>query len=292
MAKKGSKATAKNLRGRVAVKASDNSSRNGQKQLAEALAGQRLCIAGTIELAGQPLQHLGVAARQKQGLRYLSDDRLGEAGVAHYPIALNLLLKRIGDAPFWHHGIERREQMEAHAVRLISRHEIRTRGPHTPLGQLSGGNVQKVLLARVLSRDPRVVVVSQPTRGLDIGATEYVRSELLARREAGAAVLLVSEDLDELLALSDRLIVMYEGRIVGEMRAGDADPDRLGLLMAACVDTDGDVLGELLPRRPPIPPRPGLAWVIGAGQRWLVQVGRERSGRAGSRICDAPRPEA
>jgi simple sugar transport system ATP-binding protein len=97
---------------------------------------------------------------------------------------------------------------------------------------LSGGNIQKVLLARVLSRDPRVLVVSQPTRGLDVGATEYVRSQLLARRAEGAAVLLVSEDLDELLALSDRLVVLYEGRIVGEMPAADADVERLGMLMA------------------------------------------------------------
>jgi simple sugar transport system ATP-binding protein len=89
-----------------------------------------------------------------------------------------------------------------------------------------------------------VVVVSQPTRGLDIGATEYVRSELLARRDAGAAVLLVSEDLDELLALSDRLIVMYEGRIVGEMRAGEADPDRLGLLMAGRAGQTGSPGGQ------------------------------------------------
>ena len=89
-----------------------------------------------------------------------------------------------------------------------------------------------MLLARVLSHDPRVVVVAQPTRGLDVGATEYVRGELLARARAGAAILLVSEDLDELLALSDRLVVMYEGAIVGGMRSADADPERLGLLMA------------------------------------------------------------
>ncbi len=92
------------------------------------------------------------------------------------------------------------------------------------MGTLSGGNIQKVLLARVLSRDPKVLVVAQPTRGLDVGATEYVRSQLLAQRADGSAILLVSEDLDELLALADRLIVMYEGRIVGEVTAAEADP--------------------------------------------------------------------
>ena len=92
--------------------------------------------------------------------------------------------------------------------------------------------MQKVLLARVLSRDPKVLVVAQPTRGLDVGATEYVRRELLEQRSRGAAVLLISEDLDELLALADRLVVMYEGRIVGEIDADEADADRIGLLMA------------------------------------------------------------
>ena len=92
--------------------------------------------------------------------------------------------------------------------------------------------MQKVLLARVLSRDPKVLVVAQPTRGLDVGATEYVRRQLLERRTAGTAILLISEDLDELLALADRLIVLYEGRVVGSMTARDADRDQLGLLMA------------------------------------------------------------
>ena len=117
------------------------------------------------------------------------------------------------------------------AAQLIERFDIRA-SANDPVGTLSGGNVQKVLLARVLSRDPRLLVVSQPTRGLDIGATEYVRSQLLARRAAGAAILLISEDLDELLALSDRLVVLYEGRIAGSMSAAEADRERLGMLMA------------------------------------------------------------
>jgi simple sugar transport system ATP-binding protein len=97
---------------------------------------------------------------------------------------------------------------------------------------LSGGNIQKVLLARVLSRDPKVVIVSQPTRGLDVGASEYVREELLARRAEGAAILLMSEDLDELVSLSDRIVVLYEGRVVGRMDGAAADPEHLGMLMA------------------------------------------------------------
>lgn len=204
---------------------------NGQKQLAEALAGQRLCVAGTIKLAGQPLQHLGVAARQKQGLRYLSDDRLGEAGVAHYPITLNLLLKRIGDAPFWHHGIERREQMEAHAARLISRHEIRTRGPHTPLGQLSGGNVQKVLLARELDGEPRVVIYNKPTYGLDIRNIKGARQAIADQAALGVASLVISPDLDELLELCDRVAVMSRGKLVGSLQGSALTRRQIGELM-------------------------------------------------------------
>jgi len=144
-------------------------------------------------------------------------------------VAVNLMLERVGD--FLVGGRLDQRRILEHAQDLIARYAIKA-GPHDRVGTLSGGNIQKVLLARVLSRDPRVIVVSQPTRGLDVGATEYVRTELLARRAAGAAILLVSEDLDELLALSDRLVVFYEGRIVGEVSAEDADPERLGMLMA------------------------------------------------------------
>jgi simple sugar transport system ATP-binding protein len=126
-------------------------------------------------------------------------------------------------------------RLRAHAAALIEGFAIRA-GPDDPVSTLSGGNLQKLVLARVLSRDPKAIVVSQPTRGLDVGATEYVHGELLAQRGRGAAVLLVSEDLDELLALADRLLVLYEGRIVGELRAEDASPERLGLLMAGLAE--------------------------------------------------------
>ncbi len=124
-----------------------------------------------------------------------------------------------------------RRQVEQHARELIERYQIKAQ-PDDRVATLSGGNIQKVLLARVLSRDPRVVIVSQPTRGLDVGASEYVREELLARRRDGAAILLFSEDLDELLSLSDRIVVLYEGRVVGRMAALAADPEQLGMLMA------------------------------------------------------------
>jgi ABC-type uncharacterized transport system ATPase subunit len=209
---------------------------NGQTELVEVLTGMRRPETGSVRVQEIELAGAAPGAVVQAGVGRIPEDRHASL-VPDLSVALNLVLERIDDFGGWARLDERR--IRAHAVDLIERYSIRAR-PDDRLGTLSGGNVQKVLLARVLSRDPQVVVVSQPTRGLDVGATEYVRSELLARRAAGSAILLVSEDLDELLALSDRLIVLYEGRIVGEMLATSADPERLGLLMAGGVaDPDG-----------------------------------------------------
>jgi simple sugar transport system ATP-binding protein len=144
-------------------------------------------------------------------------------------VAQNLVLE---DLPRFRRGLLLdRKAIRAHAERLIEQFSIKAK-PDDPIGTLSGGNMQKVLLARTLARDPVALVASQPTRGLDVGATEFVHTQLLARRAAGAGVLLVSEDLEELLALADRIVVIYEGALVGDIPAGDADPERLGLLMA------------------------------------------------------------
>jgi simple sugar transport system ATP-binding protein len=213
---------------------------NGQTELVEVLAGMRRPETGSVTVAETELAGASPSEVVAAGVGRIPEDRHASL-VPELSVAHNLILERIDD--FQDHGRLDERRIHAHADELISRFSIQAR-PDDRVATLSGGNVQKVLLARVLSRDPRVVVVSQPTRGLDIGATEYVRSELLARRAAGAAILLVSEDLDELLALADRLIVMYEGRIVGEMRAGEADPDRLGLLMAGRAGDAGDPGGQ------------------------------------------------
>ena len=201
---------------------------NGQTELVDVLAGMRRPDGGSILVDGVELAGASPGRVVAAGVGRIPEDRHASL-VPELSVALNLILERIDDYGGWARLDERR--IHAHAEELIERYSIRAR-PDDRLATLSGGNVQKVLLARVLSRDPRVIVVSQPTRGLDVGATEYVRSVLLARRAAGSAILLVSDDLDELLVLSDRLIVLYEGRIVGEMRAGEADPERLGMLMA------------------------------------------------------------
>jgi simple sugar transport system ATP-binding protein len=127
-------------------------------------------------------------------------------------------------------------RIRRHAEALIAEYQIKA-APGDRIRTLSGGNMQKVILARVLERHPRAIIVAQPTRGLDVGATEYIRSKLLEQREKGAAILLISEDLDEILELSDRIAVIYEGEIMGILTAAEADIDRLGLLMSGVKET-------------------------------------------------------
>jgi ABC-type uncharacterized transport system ATPase subunit len=201
---------------------------NGQTELAEVLSGMRHATAGSITVEGVELTNRGPEAVMAAGVGRIPEDRHASL-VLDLPVALNLIMEHIDDyAPG---GRLDRRAIETNAEDLIERYGIKAR-PNDRVATLSGGNIQKVLLARVLSRDPKVVVVSQPTRGLDVGASEYVREELLARRAEGAAILLMSEDLDELVSLSDRVIVLYEGRVVGRVEADAADPEHLGLLMA------------------------------------------------------------
>ena len=201
---------------------------NGQTELVEILSGMRQPSGGSVLVGETDLTGADPARMMRAGVGRIPEDRHASL-VGDLSVAYNLVLERLDD--FRSGGRIDERGVRDHAAELIQRFDIRAR-PDDPVATLSGGNIQKVLLARVLSRDPRLLVVSQPTRGLDVGATEYVRAQLLARRAAGAAILLVSEDLDELLALSDRLAVMYEGRIVGEMAAADSDIERLGMLMA------------------------------------------------------------
>jgi simple sugar transport system ATP-binding protein len=202
---------------------------NGQTELVEVLSGMRRVSAGSVRVGGVELA--GAAPREVMaaGVGRIPEDRHASL-VLDLPVAANLVLERLHEFQATGGRLDQ-DRIRSEATRLIDRFAIRA-GPDDRTGGLSGGNLQKVLLARVLAHDPRLIVVSQPTRGLDVGATEYVRGELLARRAAGAAILLVSEDLDELLLLADRILVIYEGRIVGELDRDQADPERLGLLMA------------------------------------------------------------
>jgi simple sugar transport system ATP-binding protein len=153
--------------------------------------------------------------------------------VAELNVAENLALEKLHQ--FIRGGFLDRKSIQQNATRLIAEYQIKA-SPGDRMRTLSGGNVQKVLLARALADNPRVVIASQPTRGLDVGATEYVRSKLLEQRNLGAGVLMISEDLDEVMTLSDRIAVIYEGKIMGVVNAGEARVEQLGLMMSGAME--------------------------------------------------------
>ncbi|NPD16365.1 ABC transporter ATP-binding protein [Xinfangfangia sp. D13-10-4-6] len=184
---------------------------NGQKALAEALAGQ-IPSTGTLHLGGAEING-GVAARRRAGLSYVTDDRLGEGIVAGFPVATNLVLKEIGQPPFWRRGLVQSATIAAAARALVQAFDIRTPDVTTPAGRLSGGNIQKVLLARELTGQAQVVIFAKPTYGLDLQNITAIRARIREAAGHGKAVLLISTDLDELLELSDRIAVIERGRL-------------------------------------------------------------------------------
>jgi simple sugar transport system ATP-binding protein len=204
---------------------------NGQRALAEAIAGQRRVTLGTVELFGVAVNRLSVSARQRLGLRYLTDDRLGEGIVGSLGVSLNIFLKRIGERPFWRWGRIDRRRVNAEASGLVKAFDIRTPGLDTRAGALSGGNIQKLLLARELSFGPKVVVFHKPTYGLDLKTTEHVRTVIRDLAGQGTAVVVISTDLDELIELSGRIAVLSRGRMAGIVDNGPHAVDRVGSLM-------------------------------------------------------------
>jgi len=204
---------------------------NGQRELAEAIAGQRPVAGGRILFAGEPLGRMSVSQRERLGLRYVTDDRLGEGTVGGLSVGLNLVLKRIGRPPFWRRGRIRPRAIDAAALDLIAEYDIRTPGPASRVATLSGGNVQKVVLARELSFEPRVVVYNKPTYGLDLRTTQAVRERIRTGAERGVTALLISTDLEELLAICDRIAVLLRGRVAGVIENGPGAEQRVGELM-------------------------------------------------------------
>jgi simple sugar transport system ATP-binding protein len=204
---------------------------NGQKDLAEALAGQRPVDAGRVRLGDRPLDGLSVGERRGLGLRYLTDDRLGEGTVGAFPVSLNYVAKEIGAAPLWVAGFERRGAIARHATDLTGRYDVRTPSIRTPVGRLSGGNIQKVLLAREMAEGARAVIFNKPTYGLDLANTQATRRRIREIADGGLAVLLISTDLDELLAICDRIAVMADGRLIGTVDNDAAAAPRIGRMM-------------------------------------------------------------
>jgi simple sugar transport system ATP-binding protein len=205
---------------------------NGQRELAEAITGLRKVTAGKVFVEGEEITNLAPGEITGRMLSYIPEERMRDGMIGAFTVAENLILREHHKMPYSRHGFLNLRDISRHAGDLIKQFSVKTPSQETQARNLSGGNIQKVVLAREISRNPRVIVAAQPTRGLDIGATEYVREQLLAERRKGAGILLISEDLDEILALSDRIAVIYEGQVMDIVSRENATPEKLGLLMA------------------------------------------------------------
>jgi general nucleoside transport system ATP-binding protein len=204
---------------------------NGQAELIEVLAGLRKPDRGQVLLKGRDVTATGPNPRRRMGLSYIPEDRHGRGLVLPFSLTENVLLGNAGDPPFSAGGRIDYPRIRALTERLMQKFDVRAPAPETAAGALSGGNQQKLIIARELHREPDALLAVQPTRGLDVGAIEFVHHQLVAERDKGRGVLLISFDLDEVIDLSDRILVIYGGRIVGEFLSGEVTRTELGLLM-------------------------------------------------------------
>jgi simple sugar transport system ATP-binding protein len=205
---------------------------NGQGELVEAIAGLRPARAGRILLEKQDVTRQSGKRRLNSGLGHIPADRRRRGVVLELPVADNLVLSTFDRPPFARWILRVLDAVYAYARRLVSQFDIRATSAAEPVGSLSGGNQQKVVVARELGRETSVLVASQPTRGVDVGSIEFIHRQLVARRDQGMAVLLVSSELDEVLSLADRVAVMYRGRVVAMLEGDEIERERIGLLMA------------------------------------------------------------
>ena len=205
---------------------------NGQTELVEALTGLIPTQSGQVIMSGKDLTNQTPREFTRTGLAHIPEDRQRHGLVLSYPVVDNMVLCDYYHAPYSKYGVIQPQVMEANAVKLINDYDVRTPSPYNPTGKLSGGNQQKVIVARELSRPVKLLVANQPTRGLDVGSIEYIHKEIIAMRDRGVAVLVISAELDEIMALSDRIAVMYRGQIVTTVPAGEVTREQLGLWMA------------------------------------------------------------
>ena len=215
---------------------------NGQRELAESITGLRKVTAGKVFLEGREITNLAPGEITERMLSYIPEERMRDGMIHEFTIAENLILREHQKMPYSRYGFLNLRDISKHAEELIKAFRVKTPSQETHAKSLSGGNIQKVVLAREISRNPRAIIAAQPTRGLDIGATEYVREQLLVERRKGTAIILISEDLDEIFALSDRIAVIYEGQIMDIVPRADATPEKLGLLMAGVHPEDAAVV--------------------------------------------------
>jgi simple sugar transport system ATP-binding protein len=204
---------------------------NGQTELIEILAGLRRASEGQVLLEGSGIDNLDPHQRKQRGIAHIPEDRHRRGLLLSFDLAGNSILGVHRDRPISGAVLLNNDVIVERAERLVREYDVRPPNIALPARALSGGNQQKLIVAREFDIKPRLVVVAQPTRGVDIGATEFIHRKLIELRDAGAAVLLVSAELDEVLSLSDRLIVIYEGRIVGEVDPKSVSEEQIGLMM-------------------------------------------------------------
>jgi simple sugar transport system ATP-binding protein len=206
---------------------------NGQTEFIHALTGLEKVSSGRIELNGKDITHVSIRKRNIEGISHIPEDRHKHGLILDFSLEDNLVLQKYYEPRFQEHGFIKREAIREYADELIERFDIRTsQGPSTRVRSMSGGNQQKAIVAREIDKNSDLLIAVQPTRGLDVGAIEYIHSQIIRQRDLGKAVLLVSLELDEVMNLSDRILVMYEGEIVGELDPKKATYQELGLYMS------------------------------------------------------------
>ena len=206
---------------------------NGQTEFIYGLTGLSKVSKGTINFCGKDITHASIRERSKTGMSHIPEDRHKHGLVLDYTLEKNMVLQRYWQPEFQNHGFIRQDKVREYSDRLIEQYDVRSgQGSLTIARSMSGGNQQKAIIAREIDRDPKLLVAVQPTRGLDVGAIEYIHRQIVAQRDAGKAVLLVSLELDEVMNLSDRILVMYEGEVVGEFDPKKTTVQELGLYMA------------------------------------------------------------
>ena len=206
---------------------------NGQSEFVQGLTGLEKITGGKILFKGQDITKASIRERSKMGMSHIPEDRHKHGLVLDYSLEQNMVLQRYFEPDFQKGGFIKSKEVRRYADKLIEQYDVRSgQGPITITRSMSGGNQQKAIIAREIDKDPDLLVAVQPTRGLDVGAIEYIHSQLVAQRDKGKAVLLVSLELDEVMDVSDRILVMYEGELVGQLDPKKITVEELGLYMA------------------------------------------------------------
>ncbi|WP_178022052.1 ABC transporter ATP-binding protein [uncultured Paenibacillus sp.] len=216
---------------------------NGQSELIEAITGLRKIESGSIKLSGKEITNLPARKIIESGLSHIPEDRHKHGLVLDFSISENMVLETYYQAPYSKGGLLNQRAIDEHAKQLVEAFDVRTPSVETKARSLSGGNQQKAIIAREIDKNPDLLIAAQPTRGLDVGAIEFVHKQLIEQRDQGKAVLLISFELDEIMNVSDRIAVIYEGRIVGEVLPKETNDQELGLMMAGSLERGGQSVG-------------------------------------------------